>query len=36
MRDLVIGFLKGYVFIEYKEERFLIKVYRDVDGLVID
>lgn len=36
VRDLVTGFSKGYAFIEYKEERSLIKAYRDADGLVID
>uniref|UniRef100_G8F2U7 U11/U12 small nuclear ribonucleoprotein 35 kDa protein n=1 Tax=Macaca fascicularis TaxID=9541 RepID=G8F2U7_MACFA len=36
VRDLVTGFSKGYAFIEYKEERAVIKAYRDADGLVID
>lgn len=36
VRDLVTGFSKGYAFIEYKEERALMKAYRDADGLVID
>ncbi|MBW03109.1 U11/U12 small nuclear ribonucleoprotein 35 kDa protein, partial [Eschrichtius robustus] len=36
VRDLVTGFSKGYAFIEYKEERSLLKAYRDADGLVID
>ncbi|XP_028906640.1 U11/U12 small nuclear ribonucleoprotein 35 kDa protein isoform X2 [Ornithorhynchus anatinus] len=36
VRDLVTGFSKGYAFIEYKEERSLLKAYRDANGLVID
>ncbi|KAF5919786.1 hypothetical protein HPG69_002762 [Diceros bicornis minor] len=36
VRDLVTGFSKGYAFVEYKEERSLIKAYRDADGLLID
>ncbi|CAO2629670.1 U11/U12 small nuclear ribonucleoprotein 35 kDa protein [Lemmus lemmus] len=36
VRDLVTGFSKGYAFIEYKEERALLKAYRDADGLVLD
>lgn len=36
VKDLVTGFSKGYAFIEYKEERALLKAYRDADGLVID
>lgn len=36
VRDLVTGFSKGYAFIEYKEERALLKAHRDADGLLID
>ncbi|XP_060641524.2 U11/U12 small nuclear ribonucleoprotein 35 kDa protein [Anolis sagrei] len=36
VRDLVTGFSKGYAFIEYKEERALIKAHRDTNRLVID
>lgn len=36
VKDLVTGFSKGYAFVEYKEERALLKAYRDADGLVID
>ncbi|XP_038619875.1 U11/U12 small nuclear ribonucleoprotein 35 kDa protein [Tachyglossus aculeatus] len=36
VRDIVTGFSKRYAFIEYKEERSLLKAYRDANGLVID
>ncbi|XP_066466022.1 U11/U12 small nuclear ribonucleoprotein 35 kDa protein [Tiliqua scincoides] len=36
VRDLVTGFSKGYAFIEYKEERALLKAHRDANKLVID
>uniref|UniRef100_A0A8B9V1E3 RRM domain-containing protein n=1 Tax=Anas zonorhyncha TaxID=75864 RepID=A0A8B9V1E3_9AVES len=36
VRDLVTGFSKGYAFIEYKEERALLKAHRDANRLVID
>ncbi|XP_029426866.1 U11/U12 small nuclear ribonucleoprotein 35 kDa protein isoform X2 [Rhinatrema bivittatum] len=36
VKDLVTGFSKGYAFIEYKEERALLKAYRDANKLVID
>lgn len=36
MRDLVLSFSRGAAFIEYKDERSLLKAYRDADGLVID
>ncbi|CAM5161993.1 unnamed protein product [Eretmochelys imbricata] len=36
VRDLVTGCSKGYAFIEYKEERALLKAHRDANRLVID
>ncbi|XP_053224496.1 U11/U12 small nuclear ribonucleoprotein 35 kDa protein [Podarcis raffonei] len=36
VRDLVTGFSKGYAFVEFKEERALVKAYRDANKLVID
>ncbi|XP_020658382.1 U11/U12 small nuclear ribonucleoprotein 35 kDa protein isoform X1 [Pogona vitticeps] len=36
VRDLVTGFSKGYAFVEYKEERALMKAHRDANRLVID
>ncbi|KAF7484165.1 U11/U12 small nuclear ribonucleoprotein 35 kDa protein [Marmota monax] len=36
VRDLVTGFSKGYAFIEFREERALLKAYRDADGLLVD
>ncbi|XP_015669152.1 U11/U12 small nuclear ribonucleoprotein 35 kDa protein [Protobothrops mucrosquamatus] len=36
VRDLVSGFSKGYAFIEYKEERALLKAHRDANKLIID
>ncbi|XP_036592650.1 U11/U12 small nuclear ribonucleoprotein 35 kDa protein [Trichosurus vulpecula] len=36
VRDVVTGFSKHYAFIEYREERSLLKAYRDANGLVID
>ncbi|XP_043835814.1 U11/U12 small nuclear ribonucleoprotein 35 kDa protein [Dromiciops gliroides] len=36
VRDVVTGFSKRYAFIEYREERSLLKAYRDANGLVID
>uniref|UniRef100_G1MW34 U11/U12 small nuclear ribonucleoprotein 35 kDa protein n=2 Tax=Meleagris gallopavo TaxID=9103 RepID=G1MW34_MELGA len=36
VRDLVTGFSKGYAFIEYKEERALLKAHRDANRLVVD
>ncbi|KAJ7309756.1 hypothetical protein JRQ81_007821 [Phrynocephalus forsythii] len=36
VRDLVTGFSKGYAFVEYKEERALMKAHRDANRLVVD
>lgn len=36
VRDVVTGFSKGYAFIEYKEERSLMKAWRDANKMVID
>ncbi|XP_054852635.1 U11/U12 small nuclear ribonucleoprotein 35 kDa protein [Eublepharis macularius] len=36
VRDLVTGFSKGYAFIEYKDERSLLKAHRDANKLIID
>uniref|UniRef100_A0A8C6XHI4 U11/U12 small nuclear ribonucleoprotein 35 kDa protein n=1 Tax=Naja naja TaxID=35670 RepID=A0A8C6XHI4_NAJNA len=36
VRDLVTGFSKGYAFIEYKEERALLKAHRDANKLIVD
>nr|XP_033810695.1 U11/U12 small nuclear ribonucleoprotein 35 kDa protein [Geotrypetes seraphini]XP_033810696.1 U11/U12 small nuclear ribonucleoprotein 35 kDa protein [Geotrypetes seraphini]XP_033810697.1 U11/U12 small nuclear ribonucleoprotein 35 kDa protein [Geotrypetes seraphini] len=36
VKDLVTGFSKGYAFIEFKDERSLLKAYRDANKLVID
>ncbi|XP_053135245.1 U11/U12 small nuclear ribonucleoprotein 35 kDa protein [Hemicordylus capensis] len=36
VRDLVTGFSKGYAFIEYKDERALLKAHRDANKLIID
>ncbi|XP_036450546.1 U11/U12 small nuclear ribonucleoprotein 35 kDa protein [Colossoma macropomum] len=36
IRDIVTGFSKGYAFIEYKEERSLMKAWRDANKMVVD
>uniref|UniRef100_A0A8B9L0S2 U11/U12 small nuclear ribonucleoprotein 35 kDa protein n=1 Tax=Astyanax mexicanus TaxID=7994 RepID=A0A8B9L0S2_ASTMX len=36
VRDAVTGFSKGYAFIEYKEERSLMKAWRDANKMVVD
>ncbi|XP_026875506.2 U11/U12 small nuclear ribonucleoprotein 35 kDa protein [Electrophorus electricus] len=36
VRDTVTGFSKGYAFIEYKEERSLMKAWRDANKMVVD
>ncbi|KAL6472412.1 hypothetical protein MHYP_G00186000 [Metynnis hypsauchen] len=36
VRDIVTGFSKGYAFIEYKEERSLMKAWRDANKIVVD
>ncbi|XP_026183656.1 U11/U12 small nuclear ribonucleoprotein 35 kDa protein [Mastacembelus armatus] len=36
VRDIVTGFSKGYAFIEYKEERALVRARRDANKLVVD
>ncbi|XP_069071102.1 U11/U12 small nuclear ribonucleoprotein 35 kDa protein [Pleurodeles waltl] len=36
VRDLVTGFSKGYAFVEYKEQRSILKAHRDANKLVID
>uniref|UniRef100_A0A8C6TUM2 U11/U12 small nuclear ribonucleoprotein 35 kDa protein n=1 Tax=Neogobius melanostomus TaxID=47308 RepID=A0A8C6TUM2_9GOBI len=36
VRDIVTGFSKGYAFIEYKEERSVLKAWRDGNKLVVD
>ncbi|XP_005989003.1 U11/U12 small nuclear ribonucleoprotein 35 kDa protein [Latimeria chalumnae] len=36
VRDLITGFSKGYAFIEYKEERSLLKAHRDASKFVVD
>lgn len=36
VRDIVTGFSKRYAFIEYKEERSLIRARRDANKLVVD
>ncbi|XP_076876865.1 U11/U12 small nuclear ribonucleoprotein 35 kDa protein [Brachyhypopomus gauderio] len=36
VRDIVSGFSKGYAFIEYKEERSLMRAWRDANKMVVD
>ncbi|KAM9846570.1 U11/U12 small nuclear ribonucleoprotein 35 kDa protein [Aulostomus maculatus] len=36
VRDIVTGFSKGYAFIEYKEERSVVRARRDANRLVVD
>ncbi|XP_054482413.1 U11/U12 small nuclear ribonucleoprotein 35 kDa protein [Anoplopoma fimbria] len=36
VRDIVTGFSKGYAFIEYKEERAVVRARRDANKLVVD
>lgn len=36
VRDAATGFSKGYAFVEYKEERSLMKAWRDANKLVLD
>ncbi|KAF7665269.1 hypothetical protein LDENG_00141920 [Lucifuga dentata] len=36
VRDTVTGFSKGYAFIEYKEERSVVRARRDANKLVVD
>ncbi|KAI5624406.1 U11/U12 small nuclear ribonucleoprotein 35 kDa protein [Silurus asotus] len=36
VRDAVTGFSKGYAFVEYKEERSLMKAWRDGNKMVVD
>ncbi|CAJ1063961.1 U11/U12 small nuclear ribonucleoprotein 35 kDa protein [Xyrichtys novacula] len=36
VRDIVTGFSKGYAFIEYKEERSIVRARRDANKLVVD
>uniref|UniRef100_A0A667Y8C4 U11/U12 small nuclear ribonucleoprotein 35 kDa protein n=2 Tax=Myripristis murdjan TaxID=586833 RepID=A0A667Y8C4_9TELE len=36
VRDIVSGFSKGYAFIEYKEERSVVRARRDANKLVVD
>ncbi|XP_062869811.1 U11/U12 small nuclear ribonucleoprotein 35 kDa protein [Trichomycterus rosablanca] len=36
VRDAVTGFSKGYAFVEYKEERSLMKAWRDANKMVLD
>ncbi|XP_006640297.3 U11/U12 small nuclear ribonucleoprotein 35 kDa protein isoform X1 [Lepisosteus oculatus] len=36
VRDIVTGLSKGYAFIEYKEERSLVKAHRDANKMVVD
>ncbi|TSM28132.1 U11/U12 small nuclear ribonucleoprotein 35 kDa protein [Bagarius yarrelli] len=36
VRDVVTGFSKGYAFIEYKEERSIMKAWRDGNKMVVD
>lgn len=36
VRDIVTGFSKGYAFIEYKEERSIVRARRDASKLVVD
>ncbi|MBN3282904.1 U1SBP protein, partial [Polyodon spathula] len=36
VRDIVTGISKGYAFIEYKEERALLKAHRDANKLIVD
>ncbi|XP_030602674.1 U11/U12 small nuclear ribonucleoprotein 35 kDa protein [Archocentrus centrarchus] len=36
VRDIVTGFSKGYAFIEYKEERSVVRARRDANKLVVD
>lgn len=36
VRDVVTGFSKGYAFVEYKEERSILKAWRDANKMVLD
>ncbi|XP_077165502.1 U11/U12 small nuclear ribonucleoprotein 35 kDa protein isoform X1 [Paroedura picta] len=36
VRDFITGFSKGYAFIEFKEERALLKAHRDANKLIVD
>lgn len=36
VRDIVTGFSKGYAFVEYKEERSVVRARRDGNKLVVD
>uniref|UniRef100_A0A4W5R2Z5 U11/U12 small nuclear ribonucleoprotein 35 kDa protein n=1 Tax=Hucho hucho TaxID=62062 RepID=A0A4W5R2Z5_9TELE len=36
VRDIVTGFSKGYAFVEYKEERSVVRARRDANKLVVD
>lgn len=36
VRDIVTGYSKGYAFIEYKEERSVVRARRDANKLVVD
>ncbi|TNN63477.1 U11/U12 small nuclear ribonucleoprotein [Liparis tanakae] len=36
VRDIVTGFSKGYAFVEYKEERSVLRARRDANKLVVD
>ncbi|XP_067114582.1 U11/U12 small nuclear ribonucleoprotein 35 kDa protein [Osmerus mordax] len=36
VRDIVTGFSKGYAFVEYKEERSLVRARREANKLVVD
>ncbi|XP_066507517.1 U11/U12 small nuclear ribonucleoprotein 35 kDa protein [Hoplias malabaricus] len=36
VRDVITGFSKGYAFIEYKEERSLMRAWRDANRMVVD
>lgn len=36
IRDVVTGFSKGYAFVEYKEERSIMRAWRDGNKMVID
>ncbi|XP_036385788.1 U11/U12 small nuclear ribonucleoprotein 35 kDa protein [Megalops cyprinoides] len=36
VRDVVTGFSKGYAFVEYKEERSVVRARRDANKLVVD
>lgn len=36
MRDIIIGYFRGYVFVEFKEGRLVVRVERDGYGMEID